>query len=562
MKGKMMKEYKFKKINHIKNASEDFNNSSNSQNFFISKFLNHNNTIKNEMLTEENLPNLKTNIQNIFSNEDTKQRALQYLIKIRKDRNSSPSTDFNKILTSETSREKRINKQEKGKEIKVSPFNNINEINNKNIKKQVINSYNLNQKKSEINPKVHHRINKTSINFNDYIFEELPVNIINKEKKYKYNNYIQLNNINYNNKNHSPQAINNYSFNNIFNNKAQININQNDLNKKYDSLLNIKNNKLNNYESTINSPTIKNNPFENYMKNYNIFKIRNKILSLQNNKNEKISINNNNINKSFFINNKPNPIYTKINIKNNHPERNNLNTNSNIVKRYKYKDYILPKKSIYKIGNNKIQINKTNYDLEKTKKIFDDSRGMFKKFNNNNLSKINSIQIDIIGKRNKLNRRIDNNSNSKFNKEKLIINGNIKFNINNDAKNKFKFNNDEEIIEYFKKNYDKEKLKHMFELENNENRILKVNKIDNDEDIKKLGEIEREKEKQELYSEIKKLKHENKLYKKELVDVRNQFNDLSKELVAVKEENEKLKDNIINNMLNDVNINDLGEENK
>ena len=58
-------------------------------------------------------------------------------------------------------------------------------------------------------------------------------------------------------------------------------------------------------------------------------------------------------------------------------------------------------------------------------------------------------------------------------------------------------------------------------------------------------------------NEINKLKYENKQYKKELVDIRNQFNDLSKEIIIIKEENEKLKDNIINNMINDENSNEL-----
>ena len=56
-----------------------------------------------------------------------------------------------------------------------------------------------------------------------------------------------------------------------------------------------------------------------------------------------------------------------------------------------------------------------------------------------------------------------------------------------------------------------------------------------------------------MENEINKLKYENKLYKKELFDIRNQYNDLFKEINIVKEENEKLKDNIINNMINEDN---------
>ena len=59
-----------------------------------------------------------------------------------------------------------------------------------------------------------------------------------------------------------------------------------------------------------------------------------------------------------------------------------------------------------------------------------------------------------------------------------------------------------------------------------------------------------------LLNEINKLKYENKQYKKELIDIRNQFNELSNEKKLLKEENEKLKENIINNMINDDEEND------
>ena len=117
------KEIKYKKKFHNKNASEDLNILKNvDSNYFISKFLNNKNInagagganvnkLKTEILKKENLPNLKTNIQNIFANDDKKQKAIQYLIRIRKERNSSPSTDFKKILESESAKDIFIDKK-------------------------------------------------------------------------------------------------------------------------------------------------------------------------------------------------------------------------------------------------------------------------------------------------------------------------------------------------------------------------------------------------------------------------------------------------------------------
>ena len=128
-KSKEIKEFKYKKKYHNKNASEDLNILKNTDsNIFLSKFLNNKNIninnninkLKNEILKKENLPNLKTNIQNIFANDEKKQKAIQYLIKIRKERNSSPSTDIKKILSSESTKDIFINKinKEKNKEKK------------------------------------------------------------------------------------------------------------------------------------------------------------------------------------------------------------------------------------------------------------------------------------------------------------------------------------------------------------------------------------------------------------------------------------------------------------
>ena len=69
-KGNVTKDSKSQRLYHNKNASEDPNSytkSNNVKNFLVSKFLNQsqNGKLKSEIIND-NLPSLKTNIQNIF----------------------------------------------------------------------------------------------------------------------------------------------------------------------------------------------------------------------------------------------------------------------------------------------------------------------------------------------------------------------------------------------------------------------------------------------------------------------------------------------------------------
>ena len=77
---------------HIKMFSEDLNKSSNTKNYFISNLLNKSGSkgINTETIEPENFGNFKLNIQNIFSNDDKKKKAIQYVTKIRNERNKSP----------------------------------------------------------------------------------------------------------------------------------------------------------------------------------------------------------------------------------------------------------------------------------------------------------------------------------------------------------------------------------------------------------------------------------------------------------------------------------------
>ena len=66
---------------HVKTASQDFGNPSINSNIYVTKLINLNkDKIKSENLLNESLSNLKVNIQNIFSNEDSKEKVFRYLI--------------------------------------------------------------------------------------------------------------------------------------------------------------------------------------------------------------------------------------------------------------------------------------------------------------------------------------------------------------------------------------------------------------------------------------------------------------------------------------------------
>ena len=516
-KTKETKQIKYKKILHSKNASEDLNGLTNTKNYFLSKLINSNtniNKIKTNNAINEDLPNLKSNIQSIFSNDDKKQRAIQYLIKIRKDRNSSPSTDFKKIL-SDISCDNRITnnkKFKKEKEIIITPYNNnkykyTQQVNNKPI----ITSFDLSQKSLDKNHI------KTSNIIEDY--------------NYTANNN-KLNICNFN----SPFSINNKSNKNISSNK-------NNPNKTLDKFFTNENNPINNYENYMNSSRINNYAFFNYMKNYNISRIKNKILDLENfeinnvgqeDRNNSIinntSLNNKDDNKSFYIHKKP--IYSKFNIKNNLTDRNIKNPNIVIkeIGNNKNRKYIVSEieKNDYKIKINTIKSTDNNKKLnayENKKNIRLNPDKNFKKFDNNLLDKKNTIQFDFISKNNENNRN------------KCITTSHFELNIDGINKNKFVFNNEGEILEFIKNKYNKKKKREIL-LEENEEIVDKRKFIQ---------------KKEKLENEINKLKYENKLYKKELFDIRNQYNDLFKEINIVKEENEKLKDNIINNMINEDN---------
>ena len=343
IRGNKIKDNKIQKVYHLKNTSEDINNYnkiSNNKNYLVSKFLNQSNKIKNENITTENLPNLKMNIQNIFSNDDNRKKAIQYLIKIRKDKSISPPMGYRRVLTSEDN----IKFKENKKDITIGPYcnNNYNcKYNyNQRVIKPNITSNNLSQRNIDINSKEKEKIIDRYINNNNKTFVHYNNNCLS------YNDYINnSNNINQKN-NYLSISTNTYSnFYNQFKNQSNnisLNINNNNSNKTYNNIIS-NNNPINNYDNynNYNNSQINDYALVNYMRNmkkHNLSNIKKKILNehnieessnkhhIKNNSMINPIINKNNINynyniinkdnKSFYIHKKP-PIYTKVNLNSN-----------------------------------------------------------------------------------------------------------------------------------------------------------------------------------------------------------------------------------------------------
>ena len=551
-KGKIYNSLKFRKINHLKYASEDFNNPSNRNNFFISNFFKQN---KIKTLENENLPNLKTNIQNIFSNEDNKRKAIQYLIKLRKDRNS-PSTDFKKILSSRQESESDIHKN---KEINLYKFQNNENKKNKSIIKPIITSYDLSVNSFDFRPI---NINKKKRNENDknniVKISSIFNNLISEDEDCDYNDI--SNNFNNGNK-YSLISLNK----NIFNNKRTFGYIPDNVNKKNKYSFNkIKNNKTFEEQIMINDETNDDNSDTQKLK-------RNSFINKNNSQNSYKNI----IKHNTLM--QKNPIYKKLNLKNVY--RHKYKLNSNINKKI-YLNSEREKINIFEDIYNHKDIKDIRVNLKKQEKNVNKKEQNFKReFNKNDLYEINSIQLSI----NKTNKKENNfsnnisftsfknnennifsneyeNNNNKFNINNLTLCNQVNINLNeNKINDKLIFNKNEEIIEYIKKIYNNEKIKEIFLLEDKskkqiENRLLGLMSLEEGNKIKEKNE--------ELLNENNKLKYENRQYKKELIDIRNQFNDLSKEIIIIKEENEKLKDNIINNMIDDDNNDNINDESK
>ena len=360
---------------HIKTSSQDLNNTSNYSNIYLSKLMNQNKD-KNEILINESLPNLKNNIQNIFANDDTKEKVFQYLMQKNKDRSNNISKDYKKVLkTPEIKPYKKLEIQEKRI---VSPYNNKYYYYKPNIT-----TYDSSKSCIEIRPPnnekkyyINNMSYRPSISSQRYIYEDEPVN---QNEFYKDNNFYQNNNntftnlltnnnVNLNkNKGNKYEHISIYNtYNNTFNNfkvpKKKLNKNCTNQTYDYDNQYNLRDtiNKKDKNENTLDK-----NPYKDYMKYSNLSNFKKKLLDSKKNIID-ISDTENNIKEKEKKYNKNTDTPNK-NTDTPNNDENLQNKKNNYVKRVKndrikvQKNENLYMKKPYKTNNNDSLIsNKTN----------------------------------------------------------------------------------------------------------------------------------------------------------------------------------------------------------
>ena len=319
---------------HVKTASQDFGNPSINSNIYVTKLINLNkNKIKNENLINESLPNLKSSIQNIFSNEDNKEKVLRFLIKKNKDQNINVSKEIKRSLqTPEIKPLKKIKLQTKRI---ISPYNNKNYYSFKPI----ITTYDSNKscanlRQTEIREKNENNMGyRHSVATQPYMYPDEPF--------WPNNNNVYRGNDN------SIWQNNNNTFTNLLTNNNGISVNRNRGNKyEHISIYNTYNNTFNNYRMQKNNKNLVNqtydygkygfrntlvkrnknpldeNPYKEYLKNSNLRNFKQSFLE-KNNKNIIIDISDSE--------NKDNKNNIDINQKSN--KENLLNKNNNYAKR-------------------------------------------------------------------------------------------------------------------------------------------------------------------------------------------------------------------------------------
>ena len=197
----------------IKNASSDLSNSQAHPNFFISKLISQNPKIKNESLLKDSLPNLKVNIQNIFANDEKKEKAFQYLIKKSKDKSVNNSADVKNVLSNSVKNEvKKFNPQKV-----ISPY-----MDKKFKAKPVITPYDISKSNLDIHPIKKENNEKQDDTKNNYRYsgsdkfisedEPLDQNDIYKENNFWQNSSVFSSLTSNMNKNKNKNKGNKYSY--------------------------------------------------------------------------------------------------------------------------------------------------------------------------------------------------------------------------------------------------------------------------------------------------------------------------------------------------------------
>ena len=649
------------KSHHIKNASTDLSNAQAHPNFFLSKLISQNPKIKNESLIKDSLPNIKISIQNIFANDEKKEKAFQYLIKKSKDKSVNNSTDVKNVLSNSAKNEVKqfkpqkvispyMDKKFKAKPI-ITPYDisksnlDIHPIKKENNEKQddIKNNYRYSGSEkfiSEDEPLDQNDIYKEN-NFwqNSSVFSSLTSNMNknkNKGNKCPHIPFSKLQSGSFSNLNYTQRNRNiNKTYDNMNNYSLRNNLSQKDINTylKVSNMINIKKSILNkdianivinmsdsdknkkneknedrNNENDNKSTNIQNNFYTNNKfydkKNKYVKRLRNENLDKEQNNDvfsyiKKSPIKNNRLINNKFNNNfyvYQNPGFKTLNQKrivkensnvNSSVKYSNINNNENNIPKEKGNNFYSNNNNIYRLNdfssntleykstypklmvkkyqpkdiyngsnltqvstgqiNNNIYLKKEYYNSPFSLPKFNNSNSNYysndiynKNINNNN----NNYYKKVYQKRNTfLNSpnegRFMGNSNESvpnFNNYNLKK-GMDNINNNNISQKKLIFNDENEIIDYLRKKYNKRNVEEILDRVDNG---MPMEDIEKEKNSARKGLLTTEEgnkirqKNEELSTEIKHLMNENKLYKKELNDIKNRFDDLSKEITTIK----------------------------
>ena len=475
---------------------ENYKSNNNYQNSLITEILKNNKGLKMMSDTEKNnnVDNIKSNIHNIFSNDESRLKAIKYIIKSRQEkRGSSPNySSSNKELFPQE------NIKRESTPTKVL-YRTSYDLDNNNI--QIFKKGNYNKR---------HILQISSDNF--LTDEELSNHSHNnskdnyRERPRKYNKRIivkdENDDINHLSKNKNNNT-NNESDNNIKSYKFPT---QNNTNRNYKFTINLGNISNNSNKS---EEANKMNEDENKEK-------KDKIISGINYKKEEEK---NCLNISFsedgpfMLKNENNEKREDTNDKNNNLKDNNDEENNKILAINSHEISFRSFKNDNDIYNSYNNSNNNSFDIQDiTKNSMKDIRGETSTKNNKIFVQCPETNFNLL--------------------------------CNKKDKNNLIFNSQEELINYIKKN--NIKIENSDETKNELNKLKEENNNNKDE-IEKL-----KKEKEEYLSEIKKAKDENELLKKKINEMHSAYQELYKANEKLKEENEKNKNS--NKIKNNYNI--------
>jgi len=493
--------------NFIKNKNkkdlnqENYKSNNNYQNSLITEILKNNKGLKmmSEREKSNNADNTKSNIHNIFSNDESRLKAIKYIIKSRQEkRGSSPNYSSNNIKLFPKENDKRESTPSRA----YYRTNYDLDINNNNNNTHVY-------KKGNYSKRHILQISSDNILIDDELSNHSHNNSkdYNRERPRKYNKRIivkddndDTNLLSKNNNNNT----NNEKDNNIKSYKFPT---QNNTNRTYNFTINLGNINNNNSNKKEEEDKMKEN--ENKEKN-------DKIIAEMNDKKEEEK---NCLNISFsedgpfLLKNFNNEKREDNNDKNNNFKDNNDEENNKIIAINSHEISFRSFKNDNDIYNSNNNSNNNSFDIQDgTKNSMKDIRGETNTKNNKIFVQCQESNFNLL--------------HNKKDSDNLI------------------FNSQEELINYIKKNNIK--------IDNSDEAKDELSKLKEESNNNK-DEIEKlKKEKETILAEIKKTKDENELLKQKINEIYYAYQEIYKVNENLKEENEKNKN--INKIKNNYNI--------